>query len=182
MLINAGFLLTWLGLYDEARASYESVNASSAPSTIGEAQVISLLNVGMVEVYQSHPAQAREAAERAVELARRMESQPMVAGALANLGAAERDLGETRLAIEHVQEGLALRRSLGQRAETANDVSDLAIAYLDDGRVAEARAACAEMLRLLEEAPSSVMHPQYVLRSAAQTSWAEGTKRKRGVF
>ena len=103
-----------------------------------------------------------------------MESQPMVASALANLGAAERDLGETRSAIEHMQEGLTLRRSLGQQAEMANDLSDLAIAYLDDSRAPEARAVCEEMLQLLEESPASVMHPQYVLWSAAQTSWAEG--------
>jgi tetratricopeptide (TPR) repeat protein len=174
VLINAGFLLTWLGLYDEARASYESADAIFRAIDDRRGQVISLLNLGMVELYQSRPDPARAAAGRALELARQMESQPMVASALANLGAAERDLGEARSAIEHMQEGLALRRSLGQRAEMANDLSDLAIAYLDDGRAAEARTACEEMLRLLEESPASVMHPQYVLWSAAQTSWAEG--------
>jgi tetratricopeptide (TPR) repeat protein len=178
VLINAGFLLTWLGLYDEARASYENADAIFRAIDDRRGQAISLLNLGMVELYQSHPGPAREAAGRALELARRMESPPMIASALANLGAAERDLGETRTAIEHMQEGLALRRSLGQRAEMANDLSDLAIAYLDDGLTAEARTACEEMLRLLEESPDSVMHPQYVLWTAAQTSWAEGEEAK----
>ena len=176
VFINAGFLLTWLGQYNDARASYEQADAIFRALDDRRGQVISLLNLGMVELYQGSSAAARDSADRALELARRIESQPMIAAALANLGAAERDLGETRAAIEHMEQGLELRRTLGQRAEMANDLSDLAVAYLDIGRLADARVACGEMLSLLAESPDSVMHPQYVLWSAAQTSWAEGNK------
>ena len=173
VFINAGFLLTWLGQYDEARNSYEQADSIFQALDDRRGQVISLLNLGMVELYQGSSAAARDSAARALELARRIESQPMIAAALANLGAAERDLGETRSAIAHMEQGLGLRQTLGQRAEMANDLSDLAVAYLDVGRVTDARVASDEMLGLLAESPSSVMHPQYVLWSAAQTSWAE---------
>lgn len=91
-------------------------------------QLISVLNLGMTAFFVGNFAEAKAAGECGLTLAHAINSPVMEANALANLGAAERELGELPQAIEHRQAGLALRRPLGQPADLGTDLYDLTLA------------------------------------------------------
>jgi tetratricopeptide (TPR) repeat protein len=156
-----------LDAYAQAEKLFQSLNDSRG-------QVISALNISIVNLFRGDYAAAKTAAQRGLELARAMNAAVMEANALANLGAAERDLGESADAIAHMQAGLAIRRQLGQPAELGTDLCDLTIGYLRAGDVVSARRCADEMLALHAAEAATMMHPQYILWAGAQTYRALG--------
>lgn len=184
VLINSAMLAaTRLGRYAEARAAIEKAEAIFRSLDDVRGRAVSALNLGMAAYFEGDYAFAKAASQRGWELARTMKSQVMEANALANLGAAERELGELTQAIEHMEAGLAIRRRLGQVAELGTDLCDLTVAYLRAGRLPAARQTADEMLALYASAPEAMMHPQYILWAAAQTYRALGeTQRARELL
>jgi tetratricopeptide (TPR) repeat protein len=73
------------------------------------------------------------------------------AQALANLGAAERDLGELDAAVAHMEEGLALQLELGRMPDAVSDLADAALAYTLRGDLDRA-LDCAEKILTVDRA------------------------------
>ncbi len=174
VLVNAGILSTRLGHYAEGQRAYEQASEIFQALEDVRGQAVCALNLCMAAYFQHEYATARDAATRGLHLARQMSSQVMEANALANLGAAERELGELDAAIAHMEAGLAIRRTLGQVAELGTDLCDLVVAYVRRGFLEAAGRAVVEMLEIYDQNVSAMMHPQYILWAAAQTFRATG--------
>ena len=172
--INAGMLAVNLGQYDQGLESFRHAARLFAALNDGRGQTISTLNSSFAAFAQGNYALARETAQRSLELARQMNLPPLVAGALANVGAAERELGQLDQAVAHMEAGLAIRRTLDQPAELGTDLCDLTIAYLRADRLAAAQRSVTELLELNRQAAPQMLHPQYILWAAAQTYRAAG--------
>ncbi|MBP7688712.1 MAG: AAA family ATPase [Thermoflexales bacterium] len=170
VMVNTTMLLVGrLGRYAEGLALTRQADTIFRELKDVRGQAICALNEGMITLYLEDYAAGRAASRRGLDLARQMNSRLMEANALANLGAAERELGELTAAIEHMEEGLAIRRTLGQPAELGTDLCDLTVAYCRQGRLDAAQHTLREMLDVYAQAEASMMHPQYILWAAAQT-------------
>ena len=170
VMVNTTMLLVGrLGRYDEGLALTREAAAIFRELNDVRGQAICALNEGMITLYLEDYAAGRSASRRGLELARQINSRVMEANALANLGAAERELGELDAAITHMEAGLAIRRTLGQPAELGTDLCDLTVAYCRCGRLDAAQRTTVEMLDLYTQSEADMMHPQYILWAAAQT-------------
>lgn len=175
VMVNTTMLLVGrLGRYVEGLALTRQADAIFRELKDVRGQAICALNEGMITLYLEDYAAGRSASRRGLELARQMNSRVMEANALANLGAAERELSELPQAIAHMEAGLAIRRTLGQPAELGTDLCDLTVAYCRHGDLDAAQRTTAEMLELYAQSETSMMHPQYILWAAAQTYRALG--------
>ncbi|HEY3227748.1 MAG TPA: tetratricopeptide repeat protein, partial [Roseiflexaceae bacterium] len=167
VLLNAGGLAARLGRYAEALDAFNQAEALFGELSDLRGQAASALNSAYTALLTSDYQAGKAAALRGLKLARMMEHRAFEATALANLGAAERELGKLPRAVAHMQAGLAIRRELGQPANLASDLCDLTIAYLRAGDLALARQASDEMLAI--HAAEQISDPQRVLWAAAQT-------------
>ncbi len=174
VLVNSGFLLLRLGHYAEGQQALEQAGELFESLKDIRGQAVCALNVCMAAYFQGEYAPARDAAARGLALARQMQSQVMEANALANLGAAERELGAFDDSITHMEAGLNLRRALGQAAELGTDLCDLTIAYLRQGSLEAAQRAAADMLAIYDQHESAMMNPEYIMWAAAQVCRAAG--------
>ncbi len=175
VLLNTGLLAAnRLGRYTEGLEQFRQAAALFAEMNDVRGQMVSVLNIGMTAFFLGDFAEAKAAAQRGLELADQMASPVMKANALANLGAAERELGELDQAIEHMLVGLALRRSLSQPSDLGTDLCDLALAHLRAGKLEDARQAAEEMLALLASERESMLRAEYMLWVAAQICHALG--------
>jgi predicted ATPase len=170
IMVNACMLYVGrLGRYAEGLALTRRANSIFCELKDLRGQVVCALNEGLISLYLEDYATSRNASRRGLELAGQIKSQVMEANALANLGAAERELGELDAAIEHMELGLTIRRTLGQPAELGTDLCDLTVAYCRRGDYVAAQRTVSEMLELYTQSQASMMHPQYILWAAAQT-------------
>jgi tetratricopeptide (TPR) repeat protein len=147
-------------------------------------QTVSLVNISSHSLRQGDYRVAQVAGTRALKLSRSMGNQVLEAYALANLGAAERELGQSARAIAHMEAGLSIRRAIGQAGQTAielaTDLCDLTVAYLRAGRLPEAQHTADEMLELLSADSEHMTYPQFILWVAAQTYRALGQEEYAG--
>lgn len=158
-----------LGRYEEGLELTRRANSIFCDLNDLRGQAVCALNEGLISLYLEDYHTARIASRRGLDLARQIKSRVMEANALANLGAAERELGELAEAVRHMEAGLTIRRTLGQPAELGTDLCDLTVAYCRQGNYAAAQQITTEMLQLYAQSESSMMHPQYILWAAAQT-------------
>jgi len=98
------------------------------------------------------------------------------AAALANLGNAERFAGELDAAIEHMETGLAMRRTVQEARDFVDDLADLTLAYLDAGRNDRAFATARELLEIGSVSFAGAFWPQYAWWAAAQGLAAGGAE------
>jgi DNA-binding SARP family transcriptional activator/energy-coupling factor transporter ATP-binding protein EcfA2 len=182
VLVNTGFLEVRLGRYKEGQTAFESAAALFDVLNDLRGQTVCALNLCMAFFFQAKFSDARQAALQGLALARRMQSKLMEANALANLGAAERELGQLEDAIMHMEAGLAIRRSLGQIAELGTDLCDLAVAYLYSQSLDLAQQATYEMLDIFAANEAAMMHPQYILWVAAQVERASGNEPQARIY
>ncbi|MEP6774676.1 MAG: AAA family ATPase, partial [Chloroflexota bacterium] len=126
VLVNAGMLAANLGHYAQAiEASTRSEALFKGLDDI-RGQTVSLVNISVHSLRKGDYRAARSSGVRALKSARTMKNPVFEAYALANLGAAELELGQWRQAITHMEEGLAIRREVGQATvELATDLCDL---------------------------------------------------------
>jgi tetratricopeptide (TPR) repeat protein len=96
------------------------------------------------------------------------------AAALANLGNAELALGETAAAIEHMEAGLAIRRSIQEPRDFVDDLADLTLAYVSAGRNDQALATARELLSIGSASFDGAFWPQYAWWAASQGLAAGG--------
>jgi tetratricopeptide (TPR) repeat protein len=80
-----------------------------------------------------------------------LDDRPRIASLLSNLAILARFQGDTTVARKLHQEGLALRRELGDKSAIANSLNNLGNVALDQQDYTEARACLEEALGLLRE-------------------------------
>jgi len=174
VLVNESSLFGYLGHLEEAIA--KAARAAVLFESLGDlrGQTISAICMAWYTLQTGNFLAAREVATQALAFAHELKSPVYEAYALANLGAAERDLGQLSVAISHMETGIALRRSLDQPVELATDLCDLTIAYVRQGNLTAAQQTTTEMLGLLAADLEHMTYPQYMLWAAAQTYRALG--------
>ena len=169
VLLNRGIYLTRVSKFDEAGESFaEALELFSRLKDL-RGQFIARLDLGMLAYFGERFRDARTAAHEALRIARTMGNTGFEAMALANLGAAEREMGQLKLAIRHMRQGLAHYKNMQRAIDYLGDLSDLIIAYLRSGEYDLALEEATKMLTLLRESPDRPQYPQYVLWAAA---WA----------
>jgi DNA-binding SARP family transcriptional activator/energy-coupling factor transporter ATP-binding protein EcfA2 len=158
---NRTLLLMRLGLFEAALDSIERSNAYF--ETVGEQRTIvaNSVNASFVKLQLGDAAAARALAESALGSAREIGFPLFEAAALANLGNAERALGEFEPAIGHMEAGIALRRPIQEPRDFADDLGDLTLAYVDAGRNAEALRTARELAALGDDSFAGAFWPHY---------------------
>ncbi|HEX3368172.1 MAG TPA: hypothetical protein VHS56_01230, partial [Candidatus Cybelea sp.] len=173
---NRTMLLMRVGLFDEAlrsiKRSNELFDRVQEKRTIAANQV----NASFANVQLGNAAVAKTFAASALAIAREIAYPVFEAAALANLGNAERALGELDAAIGHMEEGLAIRRSVQESHDFADDLADLTLAYLAAGRTVEACAAARELLAVGKDSFDGAFWPQYAWWATAAGLTAGGAE------
>jgi tetratricopeptide (TPR) repeat protein len=134
-----------LGLFAEALDCIGRSNALL--ETVQEQRIVACnhVNASFVYIQLGDALAAKNHAQRALALTREIQFPVFEAAALANLGNAERVLGNFDVAIEHMTAGIAIRRPIQDVREFVDDLADLTLAYAEAGRVAEAAASAEEL-------------------------------------
>jgi DNA-binding SARP family transcriptional activator len=173
---NRTLLLMRVGLFSEALRSIERSNDLfddvQEKRTIAANQV----NASFVNAQLGNPAAAKSYAASALQITREIAYPVFEAAALANLGNAERALGEHETAIAHMEEGLAIRRSVQEPRDFVDDLADLTFAYLDAGRKDAAFATARELAVIGSASFEGAFWPQYAWWAAAQGLEAGGAE------
>lgn len=172
--LNRGVLDLRLG--DHVAAADRLEHAARLFARLGDrrGETLCVLNGASALLYGRRHEDARHASERALALAREGGNDLLAASALSNLGDAERHLGARAEAIEHLCQALAIERRLGRDASSANALCELALVYLEEGRLDRASAAADELLTLLHKRGDELLHPQQVAWVAARVRHAQG--------
>ena len=146
------------------------------------AHTASLLNESFVAIWQGLPHEAKRLASEAVTAAREMDHAAYVATALANLGAAERDLGELEAAIAHMSEGLAAQLALNRMADAVSDLADAALAHALRGDLAAARDFSERIMAVEPSWTDAAIFPPYPLWIVACVLHWSGDDRARAAY
>lgn len=172
--LNRGLLDLRLGDHDAAAERLARAATLFAQLGDGRGETLCVLNGASALLYGARYAQAREAALKALGLARAANNDLLEASALSNLGDAERHLGANCQAIEHLCQAVAIEKRLEREASMANALCDLALAYLAEGQLDDAARAADELLELLAKRGDGLLHPQQVAWVAARVRRAQG--------
>jgi tetratricopeptide (TPR) repeat protein len=171
---NRTLLLMRLGLFAEALVSIERSNAFF--ETVHEQRTIvaNEVNASFVHLQLGEAQPAKALALSALTAAREIGFPVFEAAALANLGNAERALGEIDAAIEHMTAGIVLRRPVQEPRDFADDLADLTLAYVAGGRNVEALATARELEAIGRVSFDGALWPHYVRWAMAQGLAAGG--------
>ncbi len=175
---NRTILLMRVGLFDEALTSIERSNQLLEKVQERRTFVANQVNASFVTLQLGKAAESKRFAKSALGIARDMGYPVFEAAALANLGNAERVLGELDAAIEHMQAGLVIRRSIQEPRDFVDDLADLTLAYLEGGRKEEALAIAREIVAIGETSLEGAFWPQYAWWAAARGLAAGGARRE----
>jgi tetratricopeptide (TPR) repeat protein len=134
------------------------------------------VNLSTVFQLRGDGAQARAYALRALEAGRAAGNEVIEATALANLGNAERSLGEYAVAIGHMKEALVLGERMMHPA-AVEELANLALAYLESGDIAAALEALRPALDPATPPGDNEAWRQYSLWIAARVLRAAGAER-----
>ncbi|MEO6835960.1 MAG: AAA family ATPase [Candidatus Tumulicola sp.] len=161
VLLNTGTLLLLtgdcrgaLGVYADARPFFRSLEDVRG-------QLLCALNSSVCWLYLDDCRHAMEDARAAFRLARRLASRSLEAHALANLGAVERDAGNCEAAIAHMNEGIAMRRTLNESSDLAADLCDLGLAHLKRSDLHGAQGVLDDFAAVGAHDIEQMLFPQY---------------------
>jgi predicted ATPase/DNA-binding SARP family transcriptional activator len=168
-----------LGLLEEARSSLmEALEIFEAfDDTRGRAA--SLTNLSMVRLLQQAPHEAKKIGMRALQAAHGIDNSVIEAGALANLGNAERELGELDAALKHMREAIAIRERLNGSA-TFEELGDLALAQLKAADPAALQTAD-EIMQRADSSGENTVWPHYCFWAAARVYRERGDDARAGA-
>lgn len=128
---------------DEALRQYAGDLARAEQDKDRDAQFTALNNMGLTWLARGVPGNAVAPFQRMLRLAQSGEDDPWRARALNNLGAAALEQGDARGAVTHLENALAVNRTLEPRAaqrRIAQVEGNLGLAYRRLGELAKARA------------------------------------------
>lgn len=171
---NRALLLMRLGLMRETLDSIERSNALFDVVHEKRTIVVNQVNASFVHLHLGEHTKAKTLAKTALAAAREIAYPVFEAAALANLGNAERALGELGAAIEHMEAGIAIRRPIQSLRDFADDLADLTIAYASAGRNGDARRTARELLTLENTGYAGSLWPHYIWWAAAHGLSDEG--------
>ncbi|MEO6991302.1 MAG: AAA family ATPase [Candidatus Baltobacteraceae bacterium] len=181
-LTNKVLLAMRVGLFAEARELIERSNALLEIVQERRMTVANAVNASFVDLHCGEPEAALRQATVALELARTIGFPVFEAAALANLGNAERELGRLDEALEHMQEGLVIRRKHQDPGDFADDIADFALALVQAGK-SEAALLCAEELaELMERGSIGALWPHYTAYAASQAFAAANEREQAYLF
>jgi tetratricopeptide (TPR) repeat protein len=171
---NRALVLMRLGLFEEALVSIERSNALFEVVNEQRTVVANQVNASFVRLQLGDAPAAKDLALSALAAAREIAFPVFEAAALANLGNAERTLGELDAAIEHMETGIALRRPIQDPRDFVDDLADLTLTYAAAGRSAEALATAEELASIGQASFEGAFWPHYVRWAMAQGFAAGG--------
>jgi predicted ATPase len=173
--MNLTVLDSELGRYLDAIEHLRAAQALFERLNDLRGQTVSAVNLSRLLYFTGEATASLTWAQRGLDLTRALQSKPLEAVALGNLGVAERELGLLDRAIEHLEASIELRRELGgQVIDRCLDMADLIGAYLKADRLADAERLTHELLAIFAHEAEHFSQPQRVLFAAAQTYRALG--------
>ncbi len=125
--LNSGLMEFMVGRIDRA---YEACRyAEDLFRELGDVRggAVSSINLSMANYHRGDYAAAKQLAQRGLGFANVLASEPLVAAALANLGAAERELGELGASFEHLNQAIEMRKKLGEIVDVHLDLAELVL-------------------------------------------------------
>jgi DNA-binding SARP family transcriptional activator/tetratricopeptide (TPR) repeat protein len=158
---NRTVMLMRLGLFDDALVSIERSNALFAIANERRTIVANKVNESFVRLQRGDATRAKALADEALGIAREIGFPLFEAAALANVGNAERALGDLDAAIEHMEAGIAIRRPLQESRDFADDLADLTLAYAAARRDLDALAAAEELHAIGLQSFDGALWPHY---------------------
>lgn len=173
---NRTLLLMRLGFFSDALRSIERSNELFETVQEKRTVVVNRVNASFVNLQLGNAAQAKALASSALASARELAYPVFEAAALANLGNAERFVGELEAGIEHMEAGLAIRRSVQAAPDFVDDLADLTLAYVDAGRNDRALAIARELVEISAVSFEGAFWPQYAWWAAAHGLAAGGAE------
>ena len=161
-----------LGLLDDARSSLTAALEIFETFDDTRGRAASLTNLSMVRLLQRAPDEAKEIGLRALHAAREIANSVIEAGALANLGNAERELGELDAALTHMKEAIAIRERLN-RSATFEELGDFALAQMKAGDADAVRTAD-DIVQRADASGENTVWPHYCFWAAARVYHDQG--------
>ena len=126
--------------------------ATNADEDIEAARICSNFAwAGSILGLRLHPQENVRWLLAALSAARRLESREAQGAHLCNLGLSYSNLGETRKAIEHYEQALAIDREIGDRRGEGADLGALGLAYADLGEPRKAIEYHEQALKIAQE-------------------------------
>jgi predicted ATPase/DNA-binding SARP family transcriptional activator len=171
---NRTSLLLRLGQFDEALVSIEHSNALYEVAHEQRTVVANCVNASFAKLHAGDAAGAKALAQRALSAAREIAFPVFEAAALANLGNAERVLGNVDEAIALMESGVAMRRPIQEPRDFADDLADLTLSYASAGRNREALAIAEELSEIGRVSFDGALWPHYIWWAIAQGLAAGG--------
>jgi DNA-binding SARP family transcriptional activator/predicted ATPase len=173
---NRTLLLMRVGAFEEALKSIERSNELFEKVQERRTIAANQVNESFVNLQLGNAKAAKALAASALAITREMAYPVFEAAALANLGNAELALGEFDEAIEHMEAGLAIRRSIQEPRDFVDDLADLTLAYIAAGRPGDAFAIARELVDVGATSFSGAFWPQYAWWAAARGLTAGGAE------
>jgi len=154
-----------LGLLGDARESLTNALEIFEALDDPRGRAACLTNLSMVYLLQGDAGEAESLGTRALLVAREIGNKIIEAGALSNLGNAERELGKLDGALSHMREAIAIRRQLG-RSATFEELADLALAQLKAGDPS-ALTTADDIVTQADRSGENTVWPHYCFWAAA---------------
>jgi tetratricopeptide (TPR) repeat protein len=165
-----------LGLLEDARTSLSEALEIFEAFDDTRGRAAALTNLSMVRLLQRAPQEAKEIGTRALQASREIANSVIEAGALANLGNAERELEELDAALGHMQEAIAIRERLN-RSATFEELGDLALAQLKAGDPAALQTAD-DIMQRADASGENTVWPHYCFWAASCVYHERGQQSK----
>ncbi len=177
VFMNLAMLHGRCGAIEEGRRYLLLARAHQERLQDDRAITASLLNESFLALWHQRPQEAFALATAALERAERMNHASYRAQALANLGAAERDLGRLDAALTHMEEGLQVQLSLGRLPDAVSDLADIALAHAMTGDLERAASHIETILGIDRTWTNAAIFPPFPPWIAARIMHARGDER-----
>jgi len=165
-----------LGLLADARSSLTGAIEIFEALDDPRGRAACLTNLSMVRLLQGDVDEAEALGSQALQWAREIGNKIIEAGALSNLGNAERELGKLEAALGHMREAIAIRKQLG-RSATFEELADLALAQLKAGDAAAVTTAD-DIVARADRSGENTVWPHYCFLAAARVYHWKGDAAK----
>lgn len=175
-LFNRGVFQFNIGRIDDALASSQTAKALFERIADARGIILVEINLSVANLFSGKVQEAVEHALRALKISQGKAFGDLTAFALTSLGAAYREAGDLKKAIEHLEAGLVQRRKLTKTTDLLADLSDLALTYLMAGRREDAHRIAREFISYLEPTSEQLSNFHIVLWQIARVLHAVGER------
>lgn len=179
--VNLGCVEREIGHYERARARWAEILPMAKRLDVMTSMSCCRLNLAELDLATGKPEQAVKEAREGVRLARKSGIRSDLAEGLVTLGAAEWSTGAAKNGLAHLEEGLALRRSLNSPRFLARELCTYVETMLAAGEREKAAEAGVELRELFDKNPERQIAPGRIalaLAAVAESAGDEATARK----